>query len=68
MTLEEVINEAYELEVPAALHREAVFDTLREVDAGKIRVCEKIDARWCTKQWVKKRIQRAVRAHYRRAD
>lgn len=56
MTLEELINEAYELDRPAPRHREAVLETLRAVDAGKLRVCEKIDARWRTKQWVKKAI------------
>ena len=36
--------------------RAAVNDTLAALDAGKLRVAEKIDGQWVTHQWVKKAV------------
>ncbi len=36
--------------------RDAVTDTLNQLDSGKIRVCEKINDEWIVNQWIKKAI------------
>ena len=36
--------------------REAVNNTLDQLDKGKIRVCEKIENQWIVNQWIKKAI------------
>ncbi len=48
---------------PAAL-REAVAHVISELDAGRLRVAEKIDGRWTVHQWIKK----AVLLSFRLAD
>ena len=48
---------------PAAV-REAVAHALAELDAGRLRVAEKIDGAWTTHQWLKK----AVLLSFRLAD
>ena len=40
----------------AARHRRAVESVLGELDAGKLRVAEKIDGEWVTHQWIKKAV------------
>jgi 2,3,4,5-tetrahydropyridine-2-carboxylate N-succinyltransferase len=44
--------------------REAVESAIRELDAGRLRVAEKLDGRWTTHQWLKK----AVLLSFRLAD
>ena len=44
--------------------REAVQTAIAELDAGRLRVAEKIDGRWATHQWLKK----AVLLSFRLAD
>ena len=61
--LEKLISDAY-LKVtggqkPSDLkseEKEAVEKTLQELDAGKFRVCEKVNGHWVTHQWIKKAI------------
>ena len=36
--------------------REAVSETLRLIDSGKLRVAEKIDGAWVTREWAKKAV------------
>jgi len=48
---------------PAAL-RDAVARVIAELDAGRLRVAEKIDGAWSTHQWIKK----AVLLSFRLAD
>jgi len=36
--------------------REAVLETIELLDAGKLRVAEKIDGKWVTHQWAKKAV------------
>jgi 2,3,4,5-tetrahydropyridine-2-carboxylate N-succinyltransferase len=36
--------------------REAVLETIERLDAGKLRVAEKIDGNWVTHQWAKKAV------------
>jgi len=36
--------------------KQAIEDTIEDLDNGKIRVCEKIKGEWVTHQWVKKAI------------
>ena len=40
---------------PPALH-EAVEAVITELDAGRLRVAEKVDGRWTTHQWLKKAV------------
>jgi 2,3,4,5-tetrahydropyridine-2-carboxylate N-succinyltransferase len=40
---------------PPALH-EAVEAVIAELDAGRLRVAEKVDGRWTTHQWLKKAV------------
>ncbi|HXZ47651.1 MAG TPA: 2,3,4,5-tetrahydropyridine-2,6-dicarboxylate N-succinyltransferase [Usitatibacter sp.] len=61
-SLEAVIEQAFErraeltpASAPAEL-REAVAEVLARLDAGKIRVAEKLDGRWVTHQWIKKAV------------
>src|SRR5688572_2145286 len=36
--------------------REAVNETIAQLDSGKLRVAEKIDGEWVTHQWAKKAV------------
>ena len=59
--LEQTINEAFENKESISLDtsgeiREAVDTTLNLLDAGKLRVCEKINNEWIVNQWTKKAI------------
>jgi len=69
-TLQQTIDAAFaarsELspsQAPVAI-REAVAHVLDELDAGRLRVAEKIDGAWVTHQWIKK----AVLLSFRLAD
>ena len=59
--LEEIINSAFENrdDVTASTEgeiRDAVNNTLDDLDKGKIRVCEKVNNEWIVNQWIKKAI------------
>ncbi len=43
--------------------RDAIEQTIGELDAGRIRVAEKIDGAWTTNQWVKKAVLLSFRAN-----
>ena len=36
--------------------KDAVFGVLEELNAGRLRVAEKIDGQWITHQWIKKAV------------
>ena len=60
-SLEEIINSAFENrdDVTASTEgeiRDAVNNTLDDLDKGKIRVCEKVNNEWIVNQWIKKAI------------
>ena len=60
-SLEEIINSAFENrdDVTASTEgkiRDAVNNTLDDLDKGKIRVCEKVNSEWIVNQWIKKAI------------
>ena len=60
-SLEEIINIAFENrdDVTASTEgeiRDAVNNTLDDLDKGKIRVCEKVNNEWIVNQWIKKAI------------
>ena len=60
-SLEEIINSAFENrdDVTASTQgkiRDAVNNTLDDLDKGKIRVCEKVNNEWIVNQWIKKAI------------
>ena len=60
--LQPIIEEAFERRTnitPATAEKEvktAVFGVLEELDAGRLRVAEKIDGQWITHQWIKKAV------------
>ncbi len=43
--------------------RDAVEQVIAELDAGRLRVAEKIDGRWLTHQWLKKAVLLSFRLH-----
>ena len=60
-SLEEIINSAFEnrddvTTSTAGEIRDAVNNTLDDLDKGKIRVCEKVNNEWIVNQWIKKAI------------
>ena len=60
-SLEEIINSVFENrdDVTASTEgeiRDAVNNTLDDLDKGKIRVCEKVNNEWIVNQWIKKAI------------
>jgi 2,3,4,5-tetrahydropyridine-2-carboxylate N-succinyltransferase len=62
MSLQQTINEAWEQRTslspaaaPAAV-REAVEQSIADLNAGRVRVAEKIDGQWVTHQWLKKAV------------
>lgn len=56
MTIEATINEAFDATRLTADHTAAIEETIRLLDAGEARVCERIDGTWHTHQWLKKAI------------
>ena len=59
--LENIINKAFEnrenINVKTSGEiRDAVNNTLNQLDSGAIRVCEKVDNEWIVNQWIKKAI------------
>ena len=60
-SLEEIINSAFDNrdDVTTSTEgkiRDAVNNTLDDLDKGKIRVCEKVNNEWIVNQWIKKAI------------
>jgi len=47
----------------AAELRDAIEHTIADLDAGRVRVAEKIDGTWVTHQWVKKAVLLSFRAN-----
>jgi 2,3,4,5-tetrahydropyridine-2,6-dicarboxylate N-succinyltransferase len=56
MTIEATINEAFDVTHLTADHTAAIEEAIRLLDAGEVRVCERIDGTWHTHQWLKKAI------------
>lgn len=60
--IQRIIEDAFERRdsiTPSAIDpvvREAIFQTIDELDAGKIRVAEKIGSEWVVNQWIKKAV------------
>ena len=59
--LENIINNAFENKEninakTSGEIRDAVNDTLNQLDSGVIRVCEKVNNEWIVNQWIKKAI------------
>ena len=59
--LENIINSAFENRENINVNtsgeiRDAVDDTLNQLDSGVIRVCQKVDNEWIVNQWIKKAI------------
>jgi 2,3,4,5-tetrahydropyridine-2-carboxylate N-succinyltransferase len=60
--IQRIIEDAFERRdsiTPSAIDpvvREAIFQTIDELDAGKIRVAEKIGNEWVVNQWIKKAV------------
>ena len=60
--IKEVIDQAYETKANvnaksvSAEIRDAIETTLKYLDKGKLRVCEKVDSKWITNEWVKKAV------------
>lgn len=44
------------LQTEGSEHREAVFSTMADLDAGRVRVAQKVDAQWHVHSWVKEAI------------
>lgn len=69
MLLEPIINAAYEERdtlsprSASAELKQAVAQTIVELESGAIRVAEKIDGEWVTHQWIKKAILLHFRLH-----
>jgi 2,3,4,5-tetrahydropyridine-2-carboxylate N-succinyltransferase len=61
-TLQHTIDQAWEIRAElsgasaSAATRDAVDHIIAELDAGTLRVAEKIDGRWITHQWLKKAV------------
>ena len=59
MSLEQTIHDAWDKRAslsPAAVPpavREAVDHAIAELNAGRVRVAQKIDGQWITHQWLK---------------
>ena len=59
--LEKIINDAFDNKDSVSTSttgpiREAVNNTLDQLDAGTLRVCEKVNGKWSVNQWLKKAI------------
>ena len=70
--LENIINEAFEQRADitpgnvSAEIRNAVTDTLNQLDKGMLRVAEKINGDWITHQWIKKAVLLSFRINENR--
>lgn len=53
---EELISKAYESKEFNDDVKVAVFSSIEDLDAGRLRVCEKLQGEWTTRAWVKKSI------------
>ena len=59
--IEQLINDAFENKESVSIStsgpiRDAIENTLNQLDNGSIRVCEKKDDEWKVNQWIKKAI------------
>ena len=67
--LQEVIDDAFERRAditPATVDgaiSKAVNEVIRQLNAGRLRVAEKIDGQWTTHQWIKKAVLLYFRTH-----
>ena len=66
--LESIINKAFENREKINVDttgdiRNAVDETLNNLDSGIIRVCEKINNEWLVNQWIKKAILLSFRLY-----
>jgi 2,3,4,5-tetrahydropyridine-2-carboxylate N-succinyltransferase len=73
MSLEQTINDAWDkraslspANVPPAV-REAVDHAISELNAGRVRVAQKIDGQWMTHQWLKKAVLLSFRLNDNRS-
>jgi 2,3,4,5-tetrahydropyridine-2-carboxylate N-succinyltransferase len=55
-SLQPVIDEAFEAAKLSRAHTEAIEAAVHRLDAGELRVCERINGAWQTHQWLKKAI------------
>jgi 2,3,4,5-tetrahydropyridine-2-carboxylate N-succinyltransferase len=55
-SLYEKVSQGFAISDSSFEEKEAVEDTLELLDAGEIRICEKINNHWETHQWLKKAI------------
>ena len=68
-SLQEVIDDAFERRAditPATVDgtiSKAVNEVIQELNAGRLRVAEKIDGQWTTHQWIKKAVLLYFRTH-----
>jgi 2,3,4,5-tetrahydropyridine-2,6-dicarboxylate N-succinyltransferase len=56
MDLASVIDKAFDAAALTARDSAAVEEAVRLLDSGEARVCERIDGKWHTRQWLKKAI------------
>jgi len=56
MSRESIIEAAYDGDIGLADASDAVLSTIADLDAGTIRVAEKIDDEWVVNQWIKQAI------------
>ncbi len=68
-SLQQIIDQGWEerarfspQEAPQAL-RDGVARVLAELNAGRLRVAEKVDGQWITHQWIKKAVLLSFRLH-----
>jgi 2,3,4,5-tetrahydropyridine-2-carboxylate N-succinyltransferase len=59
-----VVEEAYAGEIPLEDARPAVARVVASLDAGEVRVAEKVESEWRVNEWVKE----AILLHFRLAD
>ena len=56
MSLQNLIEAAYESSEISADAEKAVHEAIGSLDSGERRICEKIDGEWVTHQWLKKAV------------
>ena len=61
MSNQSTVDAAYSGEIPLGEAAEAVRATIAKLDAGEIRVAEKVDGEWLVNEW----LQRAISVYFR---
>ena len=66
--LERAVDAAWELrgeisDTTTGFTRESIIEAIDMLDAGQVRVAEKIDGEWVTRQWLKKAVLLSFRLH-----